>query len=139
MLQSCGSIDDGYVRGSSAEAGQRQGFADRCNTGIELCKLAIQVPDCASDAFLLAAGKLSKRQSGAIQAYAKRAGIEIAAADWYYDAAIEILLLLWPTASYAKIDGAGRMSPLTHAEAVNEVVDRFISRSTGSISTLPDD
>ena len=50
-------------------------------------------------------------------------------------AVIEILRLLWPRASYAKIDGAGHMSPLTHAEAVNQVIDRFISGSTRSIST----
>ena len=31
---------------------------------------------------------LSKRQRGAIQAYATRAGFEIAAADWSYDAAV---------------------------------------------------
>ena len=36
-------------------------------------------------------------------------------------AVIEILRLLWPRASYAKIDGAGHMSRLTHAEAVYEV------------------
>jgi len=56
-------------------------------------------------------------------------------------AVIEILRVLWPRASYAKIDGAGHMSPLTHTEVVNEVIDRFISGSTGSISTPrpPDD
>jgi len=50
-------------------------------------------------------------------------------------AVIEILRVLCPRASYAKIDGAGHMSPLTHTEAVNEVIDRFISGSTQSIST----
>jgi pimeloyl-ACP methyl ester carboxylesterase len=50
-------------------------------------------------------------------------------------AVIEILRLVWPRADYTEVDGAGHMSPLTHAEAVNELIDRFVTRSTGSIST----
>jgi len=42
-------------------------------------------------------------------------------------AVIEILRVLCPRANYAKIDGIGHMSPLTHTEAVNEVIDRFIA------------
>ena len=77
-LQPCGSLDDGCVpwqlRWGGTEAGVRGSVQCR-----QWAVLAIQVPDCAADAFLSPAGELSKRQWGAIQAYAKRAGFEIAA------------------------------------------------------------
>ena len=43
-------------------------------------------------------------------------------------AVMDELRNLYPQAAYAEIDGAGHMSPVTHALAVNEIVDTFISR-----------
>lgn len=50
-------------------------------------------------------------------------------------AVIDVLRGLWPRAPYAEIEGAGHMGPLTHADAVNEIIDAFIGRVTGSMST----
>jgi len=43
-------------------------------------------------------------------------------------AVTDILRGLWPKALYAEIEGAGHMGPITHAGAVNEVIDTFVSR-----------
>lgn len=48
-------------------------------------------------------------------------------------AVIDVLRGLWPRAAYAVIEGAGHMGPLTHAETVNEIIDAFIGRVTGSM------
>jgi pimeloyl-ACP methyl ester carboxylesterase len=47
-------------------------------------------------------------------------------------AVMDILRELWPHTPYAKIDNAGHMSPVTHTEAVNEIIDKFVSRTPAS-------
>jgi pimeloyl-ACP methyl ester carboxylesterase len=49
-------------------------------------------------------------------------------------AVMDVLRGLWPRAAYAEIEGAGHMGPVTHADTVNEIIDTFIGRVTGSIS-----
>lgn len=44
---------------------------------------------------------------------------------------IAVLRNIWPAAEYAEIAGAGHMSPVTHAERVNEVVERFLEKQAG--------
>jgi pimeloyl-ACP methyl ester carboxylesterase len=44
---------------------------------------------------------------------------------------IEVLRNIWPSAEYAEIVGAGHMSPVTHAERVNEIIERFLEKHTG--------
>jgi pimeloyl-ACP methyl ester carboxylesterase len=43
---------------------------------------------------------------------------------------IDVLRSIWPAAEFAEIAGAGHMSPVTHAERVNDVVERFLERYT---------
>jgi pimeloyl-ACP methyl ester carboxylesterase len=43
---------------------------------------------------------------------------------------IDVLHSIWPAAEYAEITGAGHMSPLTHAELVNDVIIRFLEKHT---------
>ena len=43
---------------------------------------------------------------------------------------IDVLHSIWPAAEYAEITGAGHMSPLTHAELVNDVIVRFLEKHT---------
>lgn len=43
-------------------------------------------------------------------------------------AVMDVLRGLWPKAAYAEIGGAGHMSPVTHANAVNEIIDTFVSK-----------
>jgi pimeloyl-ACP methyl ester carboxylesterase len=43
---------------------------------------------------------------------------------------MDVLRALWPSAAYAQIEGAGHMAPVTHAAAVNEVIDTFIGGAT---------
>jgi pimeloyl-ACP methyl ester carboxylesterase len=43
-------------------------------------------------------------------------------------AVMDVLRGLWPRAAYAEIEGAGHMSPVTHANAVNEIIDEFVSK-----------
>jgi pimeloyl-ACP methyl ester carboxylesterase len=43
-------------------------------------------------------------------------------------AVMDVLRGLWPKAAYAEIGGAGHMSPVTHANAVNEIIDAFVSK-----------
>jgi pimeloyl-ACP methyl ester carboxylesterase len=42
-------------------------------------------------------------------------------------AVMYILRALCPRATYAEIEGAGHMSPVTHAVAVNEIIDTYVS------------
>jgi pimeloyl-ACP methyl ester carboxylesterase len=42
-------------------------------------------------------------------------------------AVVDVLRSLWPGTSYAEIEGAGHMAPVTHPERVNEVIDTFVS------------
>jgi pimeloyl-ACP methyl ester carboxylesterase len=44
---------------------------------------------------------------------------------------IDVLRSIWPAAEYGEIVGAGHMSPVTHAEHVNEVVEHFLEKHTG--------
>jgi pimeloyl-ACP methyl ester carboxylesterase len=46
-------------------------------------------------------------------------------------AVMDVLRGLWPTAMYAEIGEAGHMGPVTHAAAVNEIIDKFIVRVDG--------
>jgi pimeloyl-ACP methyl ester carboxylesterase len=41
---------------------------------------------------------------------------------------MDVLRGLWPKAACAEIAGAGHMSPVTHASAVNEIIDAFVSK-----------
>jgi len=43
---------------------------------------------------------------------------------------IDVLHSIWPAAEYSEITGAGHMSPLTHAELVNDVIVRFLEKHT---------
>jgi pimeloyl-ACP methyl ester carboxylesterase len=43
---------------------------------------------------------------------------------------IEVLRSIWPSAEYAEIASASHMSPVTHAERVNEVIERFLETHT---------
>jgi pimeloyl-ACP methyl ester carboxylesterase len=43
---------------------------------------------------------------------------------------IDIVREIWPAASYAEITGAGHMSPITHADRVNDVIERFLVKHT---------
>jgi pimeloyl-ACP methyl ester carboxylesterase len=43
-------------------------------------------------------------------------------------AVMDVLRGLWPKAAYAEIGGAGHMSPVTHANTVNEIIDTFVSK-----------
>jgi pimeloyl-ACP methyl ester carboxylesterase len=41
---------------------------------------------------------------------------------------VKVLRGIWPDAAYAEIAGAGHMSPLTHADRVNEIIERFLEK-----------
>src|SRR5262249_26169262 len=41
---------------------------------------------------------------------------------------IDVLRGVWPAAEYAEIPGARHTSPVTHAERVNEVIERFLEK-----------
>lgn len=43
---------------------------------------------------------------------------------------VEVLRGIWPAAAYTEIAGAGHMSPLTHAERGNDVIQRFLEEHT---------
>lgn len=43
---------------------------------------------------------------------------------------VEALRGIWPEAVYGEIAEAGHMSPLTHAEGVNDVIERFLEEHT---------
>jgi pimeloyl-ACP methyl ester carboxylesterase len=43
---------------------------------------------------------------------------------------IEVLRSIWPSAEYAEIASASHMSPVTHAERVNEFIERFLETHT---------
>jgi pimeloyl-ACP methyl ester carboxylesterase len=45
-------------------------------------------------------------------------------------AVIHVLRSVWPAAEYAEITGAGHMSPVTHSETVNEVIELFLEKHT---------
>lgn len=49
-------------------------------------------------------------------------------------AVVDVLRTLCPRAAYAEIEGAGHISPVTRADAVNEMIDIFVS---GSPSSMP--
>jgi pimeloyl-ACP methyl ester carboxylesterase len=49
-------------------------------------------------------------------------------------AVMQELRSLCPWAAYAEIEGAGHIGPVTHAEAVNEIIDTFIGRLAASAS-----
>jgi pimeloyl-ACP methyl ester carboxylesterase len=49
---------------------------------------------------------------------------------------MNVLRGLWPGAAYAEIEGAGHMGPVTHADAVNEVIETFIGRVTVSTTDM---
>jgi pimeloyl-ACP methyl ester carboxylesterase len=42
-------------------------------------------------------------------------------------AVMDVLRGLWPQARYVEIEGAGHMGPVTHADAVNDIIDAFVS------------
>jgi pimeloyl-ACP methyl ester carboxylesterase len=44
--------------------------------------------------------------------------------------AINVLRSIWFAAEYAEIAGAGHMAPITHAERVNELIERFLEKHT---------
>jgi lipase len=50
-------------------------------------------------------------------------------------AVMEELRCLCPRAAYAEIEDAGHMSPVTHAGAVNEIIDTFIGRLAASAAS----
>jgi pimeloyl-ACP methyl ester carboxylesterase len=43
---------------------------------------------------------------------------------------IEVLRSIWPSAEYVEIASASHMLPVTHAERVNEVIERFLETHT---------
>jgi len=48
-------------------------------------------------------------------------------------AVMDVLRDLCPRAEYAEIEGAGHMGPVTRADAVNKIIDTFISRSAADV------
>lgn len=47
-------------------------------------------------------------------------------------AVMDVLRGLWPNAPYAEIEGAGHMGPVTHAGAVNAIIETFVSGASAS-------
>ena len=45
-------------------------------------------------------------------------------------AVVEVLQGLWPNARYAEIAHAGHMAPVTHADAVNPIIEAFLLQAT---------
>jgi pimeloyl-ACP methyl ester carboxylesterase len=43
-------------------------------------------------------------------------------------AVTEILRQIWPSAACVEVPGAGHMAPITHADAVNAAIERFLER-----------
>ena len=51
-------------------------------------------------------------------------------------AVMEELRSLCPRAAYAEIEGAGHMGPVTHAEAVNEIIDTFVGSAASTSANV---
>ncbi len=40
---------------------------------------------------------------------------------------VDVLRGIWPDAQFAEITGAGHMSPVTHPQPVNELIENFLA------------